>query len=159
MLNTSDLDFPLYIEWDTFFFRLSLEDKSLIHKLSGDYIERKTRKYLKNEDSDFDKFYFPNMFGSSNSTKRKLKIGYIMTDYAHTALLELMMPVFIYHKSDLFEIVHFSTRKVKSTDKIIKDLRKHSEVYDISDLNDYNAAKFINAMEVDVLINMKGYTG
>jgi len=91
--------------------------------------------------------------------KKKLIIGYISNDFYNHATSYLTVGMFKLHNRDKFTIYIYSYGPNDENyylAKIKKDCDKFS---DISKLGDFEAAQKIYSDQIDILVDLKGYTG
>lgn len=91
-------------------------------------------------------------------TAEKLKIGYFSADFCNHATMCLMSELFESHDRDNFEIYAFSygsSRKDAIREKVIKNVH---EFHDVSDLTDQEAAALSRSRNIDIAIDLKGFT-
>lgn len=90
--------------------------------------------------------------------KSKFTIGYLSCDYFNHATLHLMAGLFRYHNKDRFKVIAFSygpDDKSEYRRRLIEDV---DEFVDISKMSDEEAARSIYERDVDILVDLKGYT-
>lgn len=89
---------------------------------------------------------------------RKLKIGYLSGDYRRHAVSQLMAEVFELHDSTRFTITAFSYG-INDGSQLRQRIEKAVDHFiDISTLNDQQAAQVIYDNQVDILVDLAGYT-
>ena len=98
-------------------------------------------------------------FDDRRSRKAKISIGYLSNDFRNQAMAHLMLNLFGLHNRDEFEILcysygeddrsHYRTRIRQDCDKFV----------DLRNLNYTDAARCIYEDQVDILVDLKGYTG
>jgi protein O-GlcNAc transferase len=98
-------------------------------------------------------------FDDRRSRKAKISIGYLSNDFRNQAMAHLMLSLFGLHNRDEFEILcysygeddrsHYRTRIRQDCDKFV----------DLRSLNYADAARCIYEDQVDILVDLKGYTG
>jgi len=89
---------------------------------------------------------------------KKLRVGYVSSDFCNHPLAHLMQSVFGLHDFDNFDIILFSLtpddgsvyRRKIASEALVVDLS--------SEKDDVKAAQIINSHQVDILINLNGYT-
>lgn len=99
------------------------------------------------------------IFNKMPSLSGKLRIGYASADFKEHATAYLIAELFEKHDRSRYEINAFSfSQNDKSIiqKRIIKSFDKFN---DITNLSDEEAAEFINKQEIDILVDLKGYTG
>ena len=91
------------------------------------------------------------------SHSKKLKIGYLSSDFHNHATLHLMLDVFGLHDRNKFEIYAYSYG-VKEGGSYRKKLLKSCDHFiDVRMASDEEAAKKINEDEIDILVDLKGH--
>ena len=92
--------------------------------------------------------------------QRRLKVGYVSSDLGNHPLGHDFGHFFEYHDVEQFEVYAFNTRSRPDPthwrSKIVDHLRDHW--IDLSSLSDEEAARVISSLQLDVLINLNGYT-
>ena len=97
-------------------------------------------------------------FTYSQTKKTKLKIGYLSADFRLHPLAFLITELIEKHDRKQFEIIAYSYGFDDKTPSR-KSLEKSFDQFnDIRHLNDINAAKKINADQIDILVDLTGYT-
>ena len=90
--------------------------------------------------------------------KNKVRIGYLSSDFKLHPLYFLIRDVIKYHNRDIFEIYAYDASPHENTNER-KTLVKLFDYYrDISSLNDEKAVSLINDDEIDIFIDLTGYT-
>jgi protein O-GlcNAc transferase len=96
-------------------------------------------------------------FSQQRSSHPKLRIGYLSPDFREHAVGRLVCQLFQHHDRDRFEIFAYST--VDVNDEITQQVRLGCDRYvDLSPLSTADAAKRIHADDIDILIDLAGYT-
>jgi protein O-GlcNAc transferase len=98
--------------------------------------------------------------GSASGKKpnRHLKIGYLSADFRNHATAHLMRSLFSYHDRGLFKIYCYSYGRNDHSEyrrQIESDCDRFVE---LRSLGDFEAARAIRKDEVDILVDLKGYT-
>ena len=90
--------------------------------------------------------------------KNKVRIGYLSSDFKLHPLYFLIRDVIKYHNRDIFEIYAYDASPHENTNER-KTLVELFDYYrDISSLNDEKAVSLINDDEIDIFIDLTGYT-
>jgi predicted O-linked N-acetylglucosamine transferase (SPINDLY family) len=108
--------------------------------------------------------YFPeiknNFFTKKISKNKKVKIGYLCGEFREHATSVLMTEVWEKHDKENFEIIAFDSSgwddKSLRRNRIVAAFDKF---IDISKMLDFDAAKLIYKEQIDILINLNGFTG
>jgi protein O-GlcNAc transferase len=133
---------PAVQPFHTFVYPLSLSDKLIISQKYAQQIQARAGA---------------NKFSHQVSLK-KLRLGYVSSDFCNHPLAHLMQSVFGLHNPDRFEVILFSLspddgsvyrRKIASEATIV-DLSRETD--------DLKAAQIIHSHHIDILINLNGYT-
>jgi predicted O-linked N-acetylglucosamine transferase (SPINDLY family) len=89
---------------------------------------------------------------------KKLRIGYLSGDFYIHATAFLMAELFNLHDKERFEIYAYSYGRDDGSEIRKRIAREAQHFVDIRTLSDDAAAERIRADEIDVLVDMKGYT-
>jgi protein O-GlcNAc transferase len=95
--------------------------------------------------------------GIKNKNK-KLKIGYFSADFRLHPLAFLITELIEKHDRNQFEIIAYSYGKDDETPARKRLEKAFDHFMDIANLNDIDAAKKIRADEIDILVDLTGYT-
>jgi protein O-GlcNAc transferase len=98
-------------------------------------------------------------FGVRRAGKTKIVIGYLSNDFRNHATAHLMLSLFGLHNRDEFEIFCYSYGKDDGSYYRAKIQHDCDKFVDISNLSYDAAAKLIYEDQVDILVDLKGYTG
>ena len=89
---------------------------------------------------------------------RKIRIGYISADFREHAVSYLTAELYEHHNRIKFEIFAFSLSE-KNNDKMQNKIKKScDEFINCSDFSDEDLALFIRKKEIDIAIDLGGYT-
>ena len=101
----------------------------------------------------------------SNNLKKKIidnskiKIGYFSADLNAHAVSQLMHKMFRIHDKKKFQIYCYAFG-LKEKDEVHKNIEKNVDFYrDIRDIADHEAALVAREDEIDIAIDLQGYTG
>lgn len=98
-------------------------------------------------------------FDQSKSIKKKIRLGYFSADFKTHPISFLIIDLILNHNRDEFEIYGFSLEKAKDTDPYRTKLVKLFDFfYDIDHLSDHDAAIFCRNLNIDIAIDLSGYT-
>lgn len=102
---------------------------------------------------------YPNLTRQNLPYENKtLKIGYVSADWMEHATLYLLKEVLFRHNLSVCEIHIFAIGKFLD-EKVLKNLQRHGlQVHILNNYDDYAAAQYISKINIDVLIDLKGYT-
>ncbi len=94
---------------------------------------------------------------AGRSADRPLRIGYVSGDFRSHSVAFFIEPILQQHKRDRFSVYCYSTtsREDRVTDRL-KSLADHWR--SITHLDDSSAGKLIEDDEIDILIDLSGYT-
>ena len=98
-------------------------------------------------------------FNDKRSRKTKIAIGYLSNDFRNHPVAHLMLSLFGLHNRDEFEVFCYSYGEDDGgyyRKRIEQDCDKF---VDLRNLNHADAAKCIYEDHVDILVDLKGYTG
>ena len=88
----------------------------------------------------------------------KIKIGYFSADFHDHATMYLMAEVFELHDKSRFEIIGFSFGRDKQDDMRRRAVAAFDQFHDVRDKSDEEVAKLSRTLEVDIAVDLKGYT-
>lgn len=88
---------------------------------------------------------------------KKIRIGYVSADYYHHATTILAEKLFEMHDKKIFEIIGFDLLN-KEDDATIRIKNSFDEFYDVSGMGALQIAKEIYSHNIDILVDLKGYT-
>jgi predicted O-linked N-acetylglucosamine transferase (SPINDLY family) len=86
---------------------------------------------------------------------KKIRIGYVSSDFIGHAVSNFILPILQNHNQDLFEVVLFPNN-IRISEEL---LELGIEYHNIFKLKDKEAADLIHSLEIDILIELNGYTG
>lgn len=92
-------------------------------------------------------------------TEERLKIGYLSCDYHDHATAFLIAELFEVHDRERFEVFLYSYGKRPQTPIRQRIVNAGDHFIDIDDMSDADAAQKIAKDGIDILIDLKGYTG
>lgn len=99
-----------------------------------------------------------NQADRAKDSTRKLKIGYLSADFRLHPLAFLISELIELHDRTQFEIIGFSygvNDKTPTRERLVKAF---DAFHDIRRLSEIDAAKKIHACEIDILVDLTGYT-
>lgn len=94
-----------------------------------------------------------------NVPHNRIRIGYISNDFREHATMHLMIGLFENHNKENFEIFAYDYSVVDDSEYRRRFVKSIDHLIDISVLSDLDAAKKIELDHLDILIDLKGYTG
>ncbi|WP_419730604.1 hypothetical protein [Lichenicola sp.] len=98
----------------------------------------------------------PNARGSR--TKKRIRIGYLSSDYCRHAISYLVAELFEGHDRARFEVFGYCSTRDDGSDIRQRVLAAFDHVRIIVDLDDERAARLIREDEIDILIDLNGLT-
>ena len=90
--------------------------------------------------------------------KNKIRIGYLSSDFKLHPLYFLIRDVIKYHNRDIFDIYAYDASPHENTNERNTVISLFDCYRDISSLNDEKAVSLINNDEIDIFIDLTGYT-
>ncbi len=93
-----------------------------------------------------------------SAPKPKLKVGYLSADFRLHPLAFLMTELIELHNKTQFETFAFSYGPDDKTSTRARLVKAFDHFIDIRDLNDIEAAQKINQLEIDILVDLTGFT-
>ncbi len=88
----------------------------------------------------------------------KLRIGYFSADFHDHATLHLMMDVFKNHDQSRFDVYAFSFNTLE-TDNWYNEVKTYFKQFiDVTNMPDESIAKLCRELEIDIAIDLKGFT-
>ena len=97
-------------------------------------------------------------FDVRRTGKTKIVIGYLSNDFCNHATAHLMLSLFGLHNRDEFEIFCYSYGKDDGTGYRTRIQHDCDKFVDITSFSHAEAAKRIHEDQVDILVDLKGYT-
>ena len=92
------------------------------------------------------------------TTRSKIRIGYVSSDYHNHATIILIEKLFQTHQKSDFETIGISLLTNRN-DEITERIRQHfDEYHEVADLSNHEISEKIKDLEIDILIDLKGYT-
>lgn len=89
----------------------------------------------------------------------KIRIGYVSSDFKEHATSHLIAELFEKHNRDIFKIYAFSFGIDDKSPLRNRVVNSFDVFFDIFDKSDFEIASLIHQNEIDILIDLKGYTG
>jgi protein O-GlcNAc transferase len=90
--------------------------------------------------------------------KNRIRIGYLSSDFKLHPLYFLIRDVIKYHNRDIFEIYAYDASPHENTHERKNLISLFDSYRDISSLSDENAMSIIHKDEIDIFIDLTGYT-
>ena len=88
----------------------------------------------------------------------KIRIAYLSADFQHHATTILMAELFERHDRDRFEIHALSFGEDDGTEWRTRLTKAFDHFHDARHLSDQDAAKLLRSLEIDIAVDLKGYT-
>lgn len=104
-------------------------------------------------------FSFENRKNHPDAGNRKIILGYLSNDFYEHATSHLIRALFSYHDRSRFQVNCYSYGKPSQGAMRISIMERVDRFVDIREVGDMDAAKTIFQDKVDILIDLKGYTG
>ncbi|MEZ5583806.1 MAG: hypothetical protein R3F37_14605 [Candidatus Competibacteraceae bacterium] len=96
-------------------------------------------------------------YANSPDPERVLRIGYVSGDFRKHAVSRFIEPVLLHHDRDHFEVHCFYNHH--HSDGITQRLKEFADVWhSVVKVDDHAAAKLVHDLEIDILIDLSGYT-
>jgi len=89
---------------------------------------------------------------------KHLRVGYLSCDFHHHATAHLLMGVFREHNRESIKIYTYSYGKDDGSEYRKQIIEFSDEFVDILEMSDIEAARKIAADQIDILVDLKGYT-
>lgn len=126
---------------------LTTSDDPLTHAMCSEkYIEKSFPNIIIND------------FNTVDISKRKINIGYFSSDFRKHAVSFLVRDLFLYHDKTKFNLVGYNLNK-NLDDNITFEIKENfNQFLNISTLNDEEAVKLIKAHQLDIAVDLNGYT-
>ena len=129
------------------FWLLSLNDDGFLHKKSAEI-------YAQNK--------YPNNFGlgpiPKRSINKKLQIGYFSADFRDHAVSILTAELFELHDKSRFQIIAFSFGADDKSPMRERLSQSFDQFIDVRDMSDLEIAKLARYLDIDIAIDLGGYT-
>ncbi len=90
---------------------------------------------------------------------RKLKIGYYSADFHNHATTYLMAQLFEFHDRERFELYGFSFGPDVQDAMRVRIAKSFDHFMDVQDQSDLDVARLSRELEIDIALDLKGYTG
>jgi predicted O-linked N-acetylglucosamine transferase (SPINDLY family) len=96
-----------------------------------------------------------NLYETTKKLPRKIKIGYLSSDYTYHAVANFIIPILKNHDKTQFEIVLYANQSEFDAE-IFTSLNPRYHI--IKNMNDKEAAELINKHGIDILFDLNGHT-
>lgn len=88
----------------------------------------------------------------------KIRLGYVSADLHEHATAYLMAELFELHNKERFSVTAFSIGNDDNSDMRRRLVRSFDRFVDCRSLSDFDAARAISESEIDILVDLKGFT-
>ena len=114
-------------------------------------------KHMKRAEKFFEREYKKEQQNITYNPKNKIRIGYFSADFYKHATMFLMRRIFELHDKNKFEIFIYSCSNKQDifTEELKNNVKKFINITNISD---EEAANIVRKDEIDIAIDLKGYT-
>ena len=130
--------------FDPYLSLFMVDDPKLQFKITKLYVEKKYAKIISSS-YIFDKI-----------KSKKIKIGYLSSDYRIHATMHLMKKMFVKHNQEKFEIYCYSYGKKK--DRLTEEMNKNIKNFeDISGRSDQELISYLRKQKIDIAVDLKGF--
>ena len=94
---------------------------------------------------------------SDTSKQRKIRIGYLSADFCNHPVGRFILPVIQSHDKEKYEIIAFTCGTIN--DEVQEKIREQCKHWiELRNMSSLEGARIISDMQVDVLIELGGYT-
>ncbi|CDW86832.1 udp-n-acetylglucosamine--peptide n-family gt41 [Stylonychia lemnae] len=145
---------PEYASWLSLFLDIPAEIRYIAHQNYANQVQIDSMRWA-NEFFGFTKFVY-NQLKDKRIYNRKIKIGYATPDFGKNAIHDQLTPIIIFHDKNSFELHFFHLNRGYLNSEQIQHIKQFGTYHELYSLNDYEAATYINNIEIDILINLKG---
>lgn len=143
---------------------ISLSGKALTMLKSHNYTQQQLKEAFEYDIETFRSNYQPSeeieTFQHSPEKlreKKRLHIGYLSSDFCCHAMMQFILPLLEYHHKDKFDFSLFST--TKKSDYVTERIKQTGMIWnDCSKMTNEQLAKFIYCNNVDILVDLGGFT-
>lgn len=128
---------------------------------SDKYSQKTVKEAIENQINKYRPFVLkddkPFEYNGEKDPNKKLNIGYLSSDFYSHAMMQFVLPLLEYHNQKKFNFTLYScSKKSDSTTARIKAVGM--KFVDCSDLNEKELAQKIHDDEIDILVDLGGYT-
>ena len=89
----------------------------------------------------------------------RIRLGYVSNDFYAHATARLMADLFERHDRKKFEVIAISFGPDEAGDMRDRLLKSFDQFHDVRGMSDAEAAELMRRLEIDIAIDLKGYTG
>ncbi|CDW73200.1 UNKNOWN [Stylonychia lemnae] len=146
--------------WSTMFYDIEPDTSKYIHEIVANDVKQRTMQALTPIERQLIPFKHDQRFGNTNqsSQKSRLRIGYLGSCVFKHDLYSLMLPIYEFTNKSEFEIYFFSTFNFNQDHKDVKEMTQFLKYYNVWNYSDFQTAKLINDLSIDILVSLKGQT-
>jgi predicted O-linked N-acetylglucosamine transferase (SPINDLY family) len=88
----------------------------------------------------------------------KIRIAYLSADFHEHATAYLMAELFELHDRSRFEVLGISFGPADKSDMRLRLVKAFDQFHDVRFSSDHDVAKLVNELQVDIAVDLKGYT-
>jgi predicted O-linked N-acetylglucosamine transferase (SPINDLY family) len=88
----------------------------------------------------------------------RIRIGYVSSGFHRDVIAHFITPIVQHHNPNDFEVYLFTQLHYSEVTAKYRPWNGHVHVYDIQHLNDYDVAAFVYDQQIDILVDLQGYT-
>lgn len=97
-------------------------------------------------------------FANAGPEGRRLKIGYMSSDFKEHVVMRFVEEVFAAHDRNRFEVILITTSQKE--DKHTSRIRSYADEWiDVSEIEDERAAALVRNKKIDILVDLAGHSG
>lgn len=119
-------------------------------------LKRYSEEYWKNNIDN--KFIYNFNKIKKNNNNKKIKLGFLSGDFRKHAIAYVIKDLFKYFDNSKFDIFAYSTFRNENDDMYDYFEKKIKNFCDISELNNQEILNLLNEHQLDILIDLSGYT-
>lgn len=88
----------------------------------------------------------------------RIRVGYVSSGFHNSVISYFITPIIQHHNPTDFEVYVFTQLHYADVLSKYRPWSGHIHVYDIQHLSDYDVAAFVFQQQVDILVDLQGYT-
>lgn len=89
---------------------------------------------------------------------KRIRIGYVSSGFYKSVISNFITAIIQHHNPVEFEVYVFTHLHYAAVAAMYRPWSGHIHVYDIQHLSDYDVAAFVRQQQVDILVDLQGYT-
>jgi len=98
------------------------------------------------------------LYTNKRTPNRRLKVGYVSPDFRRHPVACFIEPVIKVHSNEYFDVYCYSNSKIR--DQVTERIQRYADHWrDITEITDEEASGLIRVDEIDILVDLAGYTG